>query len=104
MHLRRFRWIVCQLEALLNCFPSAILHALDDLPEGLDGTYDRILLGTARERQEYARRLLHCLALSIRPLRVEELGEILAIKFDAGKPPKYDINWRPRNLEEAVLL
>ena len=87
-----------------HCFPSAIRPALDDLPEGLDETYDRILLGIARERQEYARRLLHCLTASIRPLRVEELAEILAIKFDEGTLPKYDMNWRPENSEEAVLL
>jgi uncharacterized protein YcgI (DUF1989 family) len=103
-HLCRFRWIVCQLEALRNCFPSAIRHALEDLPESLDETYERILLGIARERQKYAQRLLHCLAVSIRPLRVEELAEILAIKFDAGTLPKYDVNLRPEYSEEAVLL
>jgi ankyrin repeat protein len=69
----------------------------------LDETYDRILLGIARERQEYAQRLLHCLAESIRPLRAEELAEILAIRFDTGPIPNYDVNWRPENPEEAVL-
>jgi len=33
----RFRWIVCQLQALMNTFPSAIRRALDNMPEGLDG-------------------------------------------------------------------
>jgi hypothetical protein len=74
------------------------------LPESLDETYERILLGIARERQKYAQRLLHCLAVSIRPLRVEELAEILAINFDAGTLPKYDVNLRPEYSEEAVLL
>jgi len=94
---------VCQLEALRWCFPSAICRTLDDLPRSLDETYDRILLGIVRERQEYARRLFQCLAVSIRPLRVEELAEVVAIQFDAGAPPKYDANWRPENSEEAVL-
>ena len=40
----------------------------------------------------------------MRPLSVEELAEILAIKFDAGILPNYDVNWRPENSEEAVLL
>ena len=69
----------------------------------MDETYDRILLGIARERQEYAQRLLQCLAESIRPLRTEELAEILAIQFEAGTLPNYDVNWRPWNPEEAVL-
>lgn len=95
---------MCQLEALRWCFPSAISRTLDDLPKSLDETYDRILLGIARERQEYARRLFQCLAVSFRPLRVEELAEVVAIQFDApGALPNYDANWRPENSEEAVL-
>src|SRR6266851_9656429 len=99
----RFRWIVCQLEALRRCFPFAIRRTLDDLPRSLDETYDRILLGIAHERQEYAQRLFHCLSVSFRPLRVEELAEILSIQFDAGAVPNYDANWRAENPEEAVL-
>jgi hypothetical protein len=99
----RFRWTVCQLEALRNSFPSAIHRALDDLPESLDETYNRILLSIAQERREYAQRLLQCLAVSIRPLRVEELAEVLAIRFEAGKQPDYDVKWRPENSEDAVL-
>ena len=104
MHSRRFRWIVCQVEALRNCFPSAVLRALDDPPKRLDETYNRILLGIPQERRECAQRLLHCLAVSVRPLRVEELAEILAINFDAGSFPRFDINLRPANPQEAVLL
>jgi ankyrin repeat protein len=69
----------------------------------LDETYNRILRGIARERQEYARRLFQCLAESIRPLRAEELAEILAIQFDTETPPNYVVNWRLENPEEAVL-
>ena len=69
----------------------------------LDETYDRILLGISRERQEYAQRLFQCLAESIRPLRAEELAEILAIRFNAGELPNYNMDWRPPNPEEAVL-
>jgi len=39
---------------------------MNDLPESLDETYDQqILLGIA-ERQEFTRRLLQCLAVSVR--------------------------------------
>jgi len=69
----------------------------------LDETYERILLGIAPERQDFAQRLFQCLAVSIRPLRVEELAEILSIQFPAGALPNYDMNWRPENSEDAVL-
>ncbi len=86
-----------------HCFPSAIRHALDELPKSLDETYERILLGIPRERQGYARRLFQCLAESIRPFGVEELAEILAIRFDTGTLLNYDTNWRPDDPEEAIL-
>ena len=55
--------------------------------------------------QDDARRLLHCLAVSIRPLRVDELAEILTFDFDAaeGSIPKFDPDRRPRHQEHAIL-
>jgi hypothetical protein len=40
---------------------------------------------------------------SIRPLRVEELGAILAVQFDVTGPPTYNPNWRPADARDAVL-
>ena len=55
--------------------------------------------------QDDARRLLHCLAVSARPLRVEELAEILTFDFDVaeGSIPKFDPDRRPRNPEHTIL-
>ena len=103
MKLPRFRWVTCQLETLRHSLPSTIRRALDYLPESLDETYDRILKGIPRARQEYAQHLFQCAAESIRPLRVEELADILAIEFETGELPRYYINWRPDNSEEEVL-
>ena len=44
-----------------------------------------------------------CLAVSIRPLHVEELAEVLAVRFDGAEPPTFNADWRPENAEEAVL-
>jgi hypothetical protein len=99
----RFRWVTCQLEVLKRSLPPTIRHALDNLPESLDETYDRVLRTIAQERQKFAQRLFQCVAESIRPLRVEELADILAIQFDVGTLPQYDANWRPENSEEEVL-
>ena len=52
---------------------------------------------------EFARRLLQCVAVAFRPLRVEELAEILAFDFQAGPIPKFHEDWRVEEPREAVL-
>ena len=76
---------------------------LSDLPKSLDETYSRTLLGIPEEKREYARRLFQCLTVSIRPLCIEELAEILAIRFDMTELPTFNPAWRPENAEEAIL-
>ena len=50
-----------------------------------------------------ARRLFQCLFVSVRPLCVEELADILAIRFDEGELPRFNPDWRLGDTEEAVL-
>ena len=69
----------------------------------LDETYKRILLGIDREKREHAIRLLKCLAFSHRPLRVEELAEVLAIQFGAAIP-RLNTSLRTADAHDAVLL
>lgn len=42
MMLNRFRWVFCQLDKLRRCLSPRIRQALDELPETLDETYERI--------------------------------------------------------------
>ena len=93
----------CQIEWLRDCFPPDIRRALKELPKSLDETYKRILLGIGSAKREYAYRLLQCLAVSIRPLRVEELAEVLAVRLDEGEDAEYDSDWRPEDARQAVL-
>src|SRR6266849_1425217 len=95
--------MVCQIDCLCRCFPASIRSVLSDLPDGLDETYERTLLGIDKQKRKYAKRLFQCLLVSIRPLRVEELVEILAIRFDEAAPPTLNPDWRPVNAEEAVM-
>jgi ankyrin repeat protein len=76
---------------------------LDELPETLDGTYERTLLGINRQTWGYARRLFQCIAISIRPLHVEELAELFAILPDLETTPGFNIGWRPEDPEEFIL-
>ena len=73
------------------------------MPKTLDETYARALLEIDEEMRPYALRLFQCLAVSIRPLRVEELAEILAVRFDAGALPEFNPDWRMSDAAEAVL-
>ena len=80
-----------------------IRRALHNLPESLDETYDRILQSITHGRQEFAQHLFQCLAVSFRPLCVEELADVLAIEFEAGATPQYHKDYRVESPEEEVL-
>jgi len=73
------------------------------LPATLDGTYERTLREIKETKWESARRLLVCVTVASRPLRVEELAEVLAFDFKSGAIPKFHKDWRLENPVEAVL-
>jgi ankyrin repeat protein len=52
-----------------------------------------------------AHRLLQCLTVAVRPLRLEELAEVLAFDFDesSGGIPKLNADWPREDQEHAVL-
>jgi ankyrin repeat protein len=104
MFLIRFRWVYCQLERLRRCLVSSVRRILDELPETLDETYTRILEEIPQENQEHAHRLLQCLTVACRPLRVKELAEVLAIDFTAVGTPRLNVDLRWEDQEEAILL
>ena len=93
----------CLLDILRRCFPASIHSILDHLPDTLDETYEHMLLRIDKVKRQFAHRLFQCLVVSVRPLRVEELAEILAVRFDAGTLPQFNTDWRLGDAEEAVL-
>ena len=101
--LCRFRWVYCQILYLRRCFPGRIRHALDELPETLDETYERALRDIDKANWEFVHRLLQCVAVAFRPLRVTELAEILSFDFKTGQIPKYNEGWSLGDPNEAVL-
>ena len=92
-----------QLEVLQHCLPSSVRRILAELPETLDETYERILVKIKKPDQLIAHRLLQCLLVAARPLRVEELAEVLALEFNAEGIPKLNLGWRWEDKEEAVI-
>ena len=102
----RFRWAFCQLEALRHCLAPRVRHMLNELPKTLDETYERILRDINKANRDLARRLLQCLTVAVRPLRVAELAEVLAVDFGTayhGKPSRLNTEWRWEDQQEAVL-
>ncbi|KAF8263372.1 hypothetical protein EI94DRAFT_1788533 [Lactarius quietus] len=101
-----FRWVFCQLDTLLHCFPPNLRRFLNELPDTLDETYEQMLRGISKGQKDDAYRLLQCLTVAVRPLRVEELAELLAFDFEAARSggiPALKENWRWDDQEEAVL-
>jgi len=81
-----------------------VRRILAELPASLDETYERILLDIPKANQEHAHRLLQCLTVAIRPLKVDELGEVLAIDFSAaGGTPRLNEDFRWKDQEQAVI-
>jgi ankyrin repeat protein len=100
----RFRWVDCQLSYLRYCLPGRIQHALDELPDTLDETYERALKEINKANWELSHRLLQCVAVASRPLRVEELAQFLGFEFTKGPTPKFNEGWLPEDPVHAVLF
>ena len=76
---------------------------MNDLPNALYEDYIRALLKLDGENRQYARRLFRCLKVSIRPLHLEELAELLAIRFDETGLPTFNVAWHPEIVEQVVI-
>ena len=91
---------------LRHCLAPSLRRQINELPKSLDETYERVLKEIDSTNQgRHARRLLQCLAVAIRPLRVEELAEVLAFDTDSveGEIPTFRPEWRWEDQEKAVL-
>ena len=91
---------------LRHCLAPSLRRQLNELPKSLDETYERVLKEIQSTNQgRYAHRLLQCLVVAIRPLRVDELAEVLSHDLDApeGEIPTHHPEWRWEDQEQAVL-
>jgi hypothetical protein len=67
-------------------------------------TYERILKEIKKPNKRLAQRVLQCLVVAVRPLRVEELAEVLAVDFDDAEGiPRLKPDWRWEEQELALL-
>ena len=92
---------------LRNCLPQTVRRVLSELPASLDETFEHILKEIGPQKKKDAYRLLQCLCVAARPLRLEELAEILAPDFHKTKrrtpnPRDYGLVWRDPEYEVLI--
>lgn len=82
----RFRWVYYQLESIRHCVKlRGLREALSTLPKTLDETYERILQDLeSRGQLQDAITALRWLCFSLRPLRLSEMVEVLAVQTGDG--------------------
>ncbi len=87
------------------CLQSRVRYFINELPDSLDETYERVLKGVHKTNQSHVQRFLQGLAVAIRPLRVDELAVILTFDPDAiqGEVPTLDADRRSEDQEQDVL-
>ena len=95
--LDRFLWVYIQIIDLCEAMTDqSIRQILENLPRGLDETYQRIVQKAATSLNYiHVQRALHWVACSRRPLKVAELREAAAFEttdkcWDAEKLPHVD--------------
>ncbi|KAF8482351.1 hypothetical protein JB92DRAFT_3268310, partial [Gautieria morchelliformis] len=98
----RFRWVVCQLDALCKCkTPAALKKALTCLPKTLNETYDRILAAIDEDDKQGALGLLKWLAFSFDTLSLDQAVDVIATDPDAIDEPLFDLSrplWDPQDI------
>jgi hypothetical protein len=101
--LLRFRWAVCQLDALGKCLTVPMLRkALKSLPSTLDETYARILRNIDESWGQSVARILEWLVFSATPLRLTEVAELVAIDID--EDPPFDPNRRLPEPKDILMM
>ncbi|ETS85999.1 hypothetical protein PFICI_04024 [Pestalotiopsis fici W106-1] len=99
-----FRWVECQLKALLTCPNSEYFldQLLESLPETLDETYTRMLQNIPSMYKHDARQMLAILSCAMRPLTVPELIDALAT--ETSENPRFNSKRRLKSLDSIQKL
>ena len=101
----RFRWVALQLDEIKECRTKAELKKqLADLPQGLDKTYDRILLGIKEKDHGYAKIFLQWLCFAVRPLTLEELATTAAVDLSAENGPEYKSDNELQDVKDVLKI
>jgi len=102
--LFRFRWVALQLVELETCASLGELESqLNDLPGGLEETYDRILQKISPKHRADVKIFLQWLAFATRPLALAELAETVTIDMKSGHIPTYSFRNRYKDQHDVLV-
>ena len=101
----RFRWVALQLMELKKCrTQKAIREQLNNLPEGLDETYDRVLLGIDKKDHGYTKTFLLWLCFAVRPLTLKELAATVAVNLAAENGPQFECENKIQDISDVLNM
>ena len=101
----RFRWVALQLNELKECRTRTDLkRQLADLPQGLEKTYDRILLAIEKKDHGYSKLFLQWLSFAVRPLTLRELAATAAVDLSAENGPEYNFNNELEDIKDVLKI
>ena len=101
----RFRWVALQLNEIKKCRTKTNLKKqLADLPQGLDKTYDQILLGIKKRDYHYVKTFLQRLCFSVHPLTLEELATTAAVDLSSENGPEYKFDYELQDNKDVLKI
>ena len=101
----RFRWVALQINELKECRTKTDLKKqLADLPQGLDKTYDQILLGMREKDLGYVKTFLQWLSFAVCPLTLEELATTVAVDLSAENGPEYKSDNELQDMKDVLKI
>ncbi|KAF5332944.1 hypothetical protein D9758_017900 [Tetrapyrgos nigripes] len=104
----QIRWVDCQIQQLQELATrKAILDALKNLPEDLEETYLKALLGTKKGHQKDVQAIFRWLLFGYWVLDLRWLPEILRIDFEGKKleaAERIEVNGVPKIINSTLVV
>ena len=77
---------------------------LADLPQGLEKTYDQILMGIKKKDLGHAKMFLQWLSFAVCPMTLSELAATAAVDLSAKNGPEYKSDNKLQNIEDVLKI
>ena len=104
-HHFRFRWASLQINELKKCrTKNDLKKQLSDLPQGLDKTYDQILLEINEKDCGYAKTFLQWLSFAVCPLTLKELAATASVDFSGENGPEYNSQNELQDIKDVLKI
>ncbi|KAG6913560.1 hypothetical protein DXG01_005905 [Tephrocybe rancida] len=100
---RSFRWVALQLAELENCLSvQEIMKQMENLPNGLDDIYERMLKAIDGKYRADTMMFLEWLSFSKRPLKVAEIAEAITVDFSLEDGPIFNVKKQYSNPRDIL--